>query len=92
MASKYTDQNQVCTVCSKKGVDLHHFKTRNSGGSDDEANLLPVCRLHHSEIHMLGSKTFSDKYQQVRLWLRLNGWQYDCVAKKWFNARLSGIS
>lgn len=85
---RYTDPNQVCTVCGKKSVDLHHWKSRGSGGSDDESNLLPVCRKHHSELHQIGSKTFADKYKQVKMWLRLNGWQLDPVLLRWTNSHL----
>ena len=42
-------------------TDPHHVKTRGAGGRD-ESNLVPLCRVHHSECHQIGRKTFSKKY------------------------------
>lgn len=50
-----------CIVC-KKEPDKHHIKTRGSGGSDEERNLLNLCREHHMEIHRIGTTTFVRKH------------------------------
>ena len=47
-----------CAVCGKSGtVDLHHIEPRRMGGSKSpainaEGNLLPLCRVCHSTIHV----------------------------------------
>ena len=67
-------QQRSCLVCSAQKVDLDHIKTRGAGGSDDEWNLQPLCRLHHAERHRIGLTSFAMKYQQVRNYLYGNGW------------------
>ena len=34
------------------GLDVHHIKTRGSGGGDTGDNLILLCRKHHQEAHM----------------------------------------
>ena len=55
--------NKPCIVCGKSPSDLHHIKSRGAGGDDSLSNLLPLCRLHHIEIHKIGRKTFALKYK-----------------------------
>lgn len=41
-----------CQVCGKKSkTEMHHIKTRGSGGNDTEENLVEVCRICHTKIH-----------------------------------------
>lgn len=80
---KYQSTKLHCLVCRQMGVDLHHVKTRASGGSDDAFNLMPLCRKHHSECHQIGLKTFVERYQGVEGWLLHNGWEYLPFTKKW---------
>lgn len=63
-----------CLCCNNRTVDVHHIKTRGSGGGDDMWNLMPLCRMHHSEVHRLGLIKFSRKYINVGLYLDKNGW------------------
>lgn len=37
------------TCCG--GLDVHHIRSRGSGGDDVEDNLILVCRCHHNRIH-----------------------------------------
>lgn len=58
-----------CPVCIRQGtlysfidpfyrtIDPHHIKTRGSGG-DDPANIVPLCRRHHDELHRMGTPAF----------------------------------
>ena len=50
-------RNSVC----RGRIDKHHVRTRGAGGKD-ENNIVPLCRLHHQEIHRIGRKTFAIKY------------------------------
>lgn len=63
-----------CLVCNSKEVDIAHIKTRGSGGPDEEWNLMPLCRQHHTEQHNIGIQTFSQKYIQVSSYLYDHGW------------------
>jgi len=54
--------NKFCVVCGKL-AEGHHIRTRGAGGSDDESNILWLCRRHHVEIHTIGKYTFAKKYK-----------------------------
>lgn len=56
---------------------MHHIKTRGSGGSDHESNLMSLCFEHHTEIHKLGTNRFSVKYRQVEYYLHDLGWDHN---------------
>ena len=55
---------QECECCSN-AADAHHLITVGAGGSDYTA--VPLCRLHHSELHTMPLRAFEDKYD-VNLW------------------------
>ena len=54
-----------CNLCGRKlknwksiqrgkvgKTEKHHIKTKGSGGNDAEDNLIEVCRICHTKIHM----------------------------------------
>lgn len=58
--------NKKCCVCGKR-ADLHHVDHVGMGRDRDEIihegmKALPLCRDHHGECHIIGQKTFEDKY------------------------------
>ncbi len=53
-----------CVVCGQP-AEPHHLVTRARGGSDLET--VPLCRVHHSEIHTVGRKQLEKKYH-INLW------------------------
>jgi hypothetical protein len=67
-------KSMKCLVCTSSEVDVAHIKTRGSGGTYDEWNLMPLCRHHHQEQHLQGIITFSQKYIGVASYLYDNGW------------------
>jgi len=67
--------NSVCAVCFGPATEYHHVKTRKSGGTDDEWNLLPVNRKCHILIHAKGIITVSDSRNYLLQWLQRNGWE-----------------
>jgi hypothetical protein len=81
--AKYTNPNERCIVCNKKGIDYHHIKSRGAGGTDHDWNLLPLCRKHHTEVHKIGLRTFAQKYPNVSKFLRINGWQFNPILLNW---------
>ena len=70
-----------CLVCPSFNADLHHVKSRGSGGGDEPYNLARLCREHHTEIHFIGLTTFANKYDDFKKWLLLNKWEL--VNNKW---------
>lgn len=83
--SKYTCEKTACIVTYEAGVDLHHVKTRKSGGTDDSWNLMPLKHELHQECHQIGLGTFSRRYVQVHNWLIENGWEQCLITHKWFH-------
>lgn len=63
----------LCVICNKK-AELHHIKSRGSGGPDATFNLIPICRRHHQEVHMNGQITFIKKYPAYEKMLKIKGW------------------
>ena len=58
--------NKKCAICGKH-ADLHHVESVGMGRSRDEIIhegmlVLPLCREHHTEVHMIGRDTFLEKY------------------------------
>jgi hypothetical protein len=72
----------TCIICFSKG-EGHHLRTRKSGGCDSVWNLMPLCRLHHSNVHQIGMNTFAKKYPVVKDWLISHGWDFNVVKNKW---------
>jgi 5-methylcytosine-specific restriction endonuclease McrA len=46
-----TDPRCVFPDCDKEAEDLHHVKPKGRGGSDELANIKPLCRRHHRWVH-----------------------------------------
>jgi predicted restriction endonuclease len=63
-----------CVVCSRHGCDPCHIKSKGAGGDDVPENMMPLCRIHHTEQHKIGWVTFAKKYPQVANWLLAHGW------------------
>lgn len=64
-----------CLVCGDRGCDPAHIKTFKSTGIDADWLLMPLCRIHHTEQHQLGIKTFINKYYAVEKYLLKMGWE-----------------
>lgn len=49
-----------CFLCwTKKGLHIHHIKTRGAGGTDEYSNLLTLCWRDHTEkAHGLEAKRY----------------------------------
>jgi hypothetical protein len=56
-------KRHACCVpgCKNTDIDPAHVKTRGAGGSD--AQIVSLCREHHSEQHDIGIDTFQAKYK-----------------------------
>lgn len=58
--------NKKCCICGRH-ADVHHWN-RVGIGRDRKTiihtgmQVLPLCRVHHTECHQIGQKTFDDKY------------------------------
>lgn len=75
--------NNICVICGRLASEKHHIKTVGSGGTDDEWNLLPICRYDHARIHAIGLKKVVEKCPGLEAWLVAQGWELDPYKKKW---------
>jgi hypothetical protein len=58
--------NKRCCICGKP-ADLHHVNAIGMGNDRDEVihigrEALPLCRVHHTELHSIGNSSFMAKY------------------------------
>ena len=58
--------NKRCSVCGTK-AELHHVDAVGMGRNRKEIHqigiqVLPLCRVHHNEIHRIGKDIFMHKY------------------------------
>ena len=71
---KYLDyiRGCYCLICFSPNPDPDHLEAIGMGGNRKKPTLkhfscIPLCRLHHTERHSLGTKGFEDKYK-INLW------------------------
>lgn len=62
-----------CLCCTGVPSDPHHVKTVGSGGDDTVENVMPLCRIHHTEWHAIGPSKMAEKYASIKHWLILVG-------------------
>lgn len=58
-----------CAVCGRWPVDLHHCEGSKVGMGGDRTKIhnlgrmvMPLCRLHHDEVDIIGQRSFNEKY------------------------------
>ena len=61
-----------CLICFRKPADPDHLEAIGMGGnrkkpSKKHYSCIPLCRIHHTERHSLGTKRFEDKYK-INVW------------------------
>lgn len=71
-----------CEACDKYGlVDKAHVKSRGSGGSMDDDNIILLCRSDHILQHSLGWKRFCNIHLNVKDILKNKGWMITVEGK-----------
>ena len=83
--AKYAGEHVTCIVTGAPGSDLHHLKTRASGGTDDEYNLIPLSHMLHVQLHSKGLNYMADKFPAIHGWLVQHGWEWDEYSKRWIH-------
>ncbi len=43
--------NYCCRLCGRKADDIHHIVFRSQGGTNEEDNLICLCRACHEKAH-----------------------------------------
>lgn len=67
-------KNKICCICGKEHGVLHHYDNvaRVGGYKFDDGRVLRVmclCGEHHTEVHAIGTKDFTNKYHVVGIHL-----------------------
>lgn len=74
-----TYHSMKCMACPARSSDPAHIKSKGSGGDDVPENLMPLCRIHHTEQHKIGWYRFALKHPPVLFDLKKKGWGFDQV-------------
>jgi 5-methylcytosine-specific restriction endonuclease McrA len=49
---------------------MHHIVSRGAGGTDDDWNLLSLCRRCHADVHQIGWVRFVARYPRAEAAVR----------------------
>ena len=74
----------TCLLCGVIPTDECHIKTRGSGGTDDDWNLVYLCRRHHREQEDSTHTEFAKKYPLFKKALEQKGWILCETRKKYY--------
>lgn len=55
-------RKRSCDICGMFPSDPSHLRSRGAGGDDVDDNLSSLCRVHHTELGLLGHFKMSRKY------------------------------
>jgi hypothetical protein len=80
-------ENIGCIVCGSWEVERTHIKSRGSGGSDGEWNIILMDRRCHQEQHTIGLNRFAMKYSAFKKELERKGWEWDLTLLRWSHVR-----
>ena len=72
-----------CVACGRVPVDRCHIKSRGAGGSDEDDNLISLCREHHSFQHKIGFKALCELFPKVEEELNSKGWEFQWIQSVW---------
>ena len=70
MTERISYSGKHCVICGRPAPDTHHIITRGASWkekADRPANLIDLCRAHHTEVHAIGRQTFFIKYNRLDL-------------------------
>ena len=69
-------KRRQCEACGSIGqTDGAHIKSKGSGGSDDDGNIIDLCRRCHSLQHFLGWDRFIRERERVEKALAKKGFE-----------------
>jgi hypothetical protein len=71
-------------------IEVHHLKSRGSGGGDHNWNCISTCREAHSNIHAIGLTKACFQYPALKKYLLIMGWEFDQNKQKWIYYNIEG--
>jgi len=78
-------RTRKCLICGDSSrVSGHHILSYKSHPEYDKRfNILPLCFIHHREIHDIGLTAFNDKYLIDHILID-RGFEFCSIRNKWF--------
>lgn len=74
--------DEPCQACGFEGpVEIHHIRTRGSGGIDAPWNLIVLCRTDHTRWHAMGPIKFLARHPDLFEYLSRCQWYFDASNK-----------
>lgn len=69
----------ICEICGSMDlVAYHHIKSRGSGGTEHDDNLIALCTYGcHEKIHHYGLTKFCKEFPKMERILIKKGWEKD---------------
>ena len=74
-------RTQPCSLCGVFPSDPDHIITRGAGGKDEESNLWPLCRRHHTERHAIGLVEITRRHPHLATILISKGFELVQIGK-----------
>jgi len=70
-------QGKPCLICGYEQTTVgHHIKTKKSGGPDEPWNIVPLCHVHHDQVHRMGTVRFANIHPKFTAYLKYFGWEF----------------
>ncbi len=76
-----------CFICGQPGSDKAHIISRGAGGSDEDYNIILLCRTHHSNQHYIGWKQFSIMFPCIESELIKRGFKRCEIKGSWYHPK-----
>jgi len=57
--ARFLADHPRCARCGETATIAHHIVRKRDGGSDDESNLMPLCKSCHSKVHARNGESWA---------------------------------
>jgi len=69
--AKYWHGNR-CAICRSKKIHIHHKTYKNGWGNEDQKyHLIPLCKTHHTEVHLFAKQNNMNIYHATEKMIKL---------------------
>ena len=76
LIKRFREETGGCLMgCWNQSVG-HHVITKGANGPDLVENLMPLCKVHHDEIHATSINYMSNTYWEIKSWLNYFKWEH----------------
>jgi hypothetical protein len=72
-----------CVICGRQQTDRCHITSKGAGGSNEDWNIIRMCRFHHSMQHHIGWTQFAKRFKLIRAELLSRGFRLCRLRGRW---------